>query len=83
MFLWSVFPALIGWFAMVVTPDVGLIMLMAGLGLQWLLDLMLHKRMPLVVTTWMLQLRTLLTVGACTALVYGWYGLRHAIGLAN
>ena len=83
MFLWSVFPALIGWFAMVVTPDVGLVMLMTGLGLQWLLDLMLHKRLPLLISTWMLQLRTLLTIGACSALVYGWYGLQHAIKLAS
>ena len=83
MFLWSVFPALIGWFAMVVTPDVGLVMLMTGLGLQWLLDLMLHKRLPPLISTWMLQLRTLLTIGACSALVYGWYGLQHAIKLSS
>jgi len=68
---------------MVVTPDVGLVMLMTGLGLQWLLDLMLHKRLPLLISTWMLQLRTLLTIGACSALVYGWYGLQHAIKLAS
>ena len=83
MFLWSVFPALIGWFAMVVTPDVGLIMLMSGLCLQWLLDSILHRRLPLLITMWMLQLRTLLTIGACTALIYGWYGLRHAMGAAQ
>jgi hypothetical protein len=76
MFLWSVFPALIGWFAMLLVPDLGLILLMSGFALQCLLDFMLHKRMPAVITPWMLKLRVILTAGACTALVYAWHHLR-------
>ena len=80
MFLGSVIPALIGWFALMVTPDVGLILLASGLLLQWALDLMLYKKQPRLISVWMLRLRTILTIGACTALVFGWYELHHAIG---
>jgi len=81
LFLWSVFPALIGWLAMLVVPDLGLVLLMSGLALQWVLDFMLHKKRPDLIKPWVLRLRTLLTIGACTALVYAWQQLRqHGLG---
>ena len=75
MFLWSVMPALIGWFATLATTDVGLRMLMAGLALQWLLDSMLLRKSPVLMPNWVFRLRTMLTGGALIALGFAWWQL--------
>ena len=75
LFIWSVFPALIGWFATLALPDVGLRMLMAGLALQWVLDGLLARKVPSLIPGWMLRLRTMLTGGAVGALGLAWWQL--------
>lgn len=76
MFIWSVMPALIGWFATLATTDVGLRMLMAGLTLQWLLDSMLLRNSPSLMPAWVFRLRTMLTGAAVTALGFAWWQLQ-------
>jgi hypothetical protein len=73
LFIWSVFPALIGWFATLALPDVGLRMLMAGLALQWVLDTLLVRKVPGLIPGWMFRLRTMLTFGALGALGIAWW----------
>ena len=75
MFIWSVVPALIGWFATLATTGVGLRMLMAGLALQWLLDSMLLRKSPELMPAWVFRLRTMLTGGAISALGFAWWQL--------
>jgi len=75
LFVWSVIPALIGWFATLALPDVGLRMLMAGLALQWVLDGMLMRKVPELIPGWMFRLRTMLTFGALGALGLAWWQL--------
>jgi len=75
LFVWSVIPALIGWFATLALPDVGLRMLMAGLALQWVLDGMLVRKVPELIPGWMFRLRTMLTFGALGALGLAWWQL--------
>jgi hypothetical protein len=75
MFVWSVVPALIGWFATLATTDIGLRMLMAGLALQWLLDSMLLRKSPNLMPAWVFRLRTMLTGGALSALGFAWWQL--------
>ena len=75
MFIWSVVPALIGWFATLATTDIGLRMLMAGLALQWLLDNMLLRKSPGLMPAWVFRLRTMLTSGALAALLVAWWQL--------
>ena len=75
LFVWSVFPALIGWFATLALPGVGLRMLMAGLALQWVLDGLLARKVPGLIPGWMLRLRTMLTGGAVGALGLAWWQL--------
>jgi hypothetical protein len=75
LFVWSVIPALIGWFATLALPDVGLRMLMAGLALQWVLDGMLMRKVPELIPSWMFRLRTMLTFGALGALGLAWWQL--------
>lgn len=75
MFIWSVAPALIGWFATLATTDVGLRMLMAGLALQWLLDSLLLRKSPSLMPAWVFRLRTMLTGGALSALGFAWWQL--------
>ena len=75
LFVWSVIPALIGWFATLALPDVGLRMLMAGLALQWVLDGMLMRKVPALIPGWMFRLRTMLTFGALGALGLAWWQL--------
>ena len=77
MFVWSVIPALIGWFATLSTPDVGLRMLMSGLVLQWLLDSMLLRKAPALMPPWVFRLRTILTAGATSALGVTWWQLLY------
>ena len=79
MFVWSVIPALIGWFAMIgAAPDVGLRMVIAGLVLQWLLDSMLMRKVPDLFPRWVFRLRTILTSGAVAALGLAWWQLFNA-----
>ena len=61
LFVWSVFPALIGWFA--------------TLALQWVLDGLLARKVPGLIPGWMLRLRTMLTGGAVGALGLAWWQL--------
>ena len=79
MFVWSVIPALIGWFAMIgAAPDVGLRMVIAGLVLQWLLDSMLMRKVPDLFPRWVFRLRTILTSGSVAALGLAWWQLFNA-----
>lgn len=75
MFIWSVFPALIGWVAMLASVKIGLLMLITGLTLQWVLDGMLARHAPGLVPNWVLRLRTMLTIGAVSALALAWWKL--------
>lgn len=78
MFIWSVIPALIGWFATLATTEVGLRMLMAGLALQWVLDGMLIRKSPELLPRWVFRLRTMLTGGAVSALAFALWQLLNA-----
>lgn len=75
MFLWSVLPALIGWASIMTEPAIGLRMLIAGLALQWVLDGLLMRRIPNVMPRWVFRLRTILTLGATSALGFAWWQL--------
>lgn len=75
MFLWSVVPALIGWAAIMTEPTTGLRMLIAGLVLQWVLDGLLMRNFPSLIPRWVFRLRTLLTLGATSALGLTWWQL--------
>jgi hypothetical protein len=75
MFVWSVVPALIGWAAIMTEPTVGLRMLIGGLALQWILDGLLMRNVPNLIPHWVFKLRTLLTLGATSALGFTWWQL--------
>lgn len=75
MFYWSVIPALIGWFATLVPPDVGVLMLSAGFALQWLGDAWLSRTYPGVVPGWLFPLRTVLTAGVLATMAIAWWFL--------
>ena len=75
MFYWSVIPALIGWFATLVAPDVGVLMLSAGFALQWLGDAWLTRAYPGVAPTWLFALRTILTGGVLATMAIAWWFL--------
>jgi hypothetical protein len=75
MFVWSVVPALIGWAAIMTEPTLGLRMLIGGLALQWFLDGVLMRNMPNLFPRWVFRLRTMLTLGATSALGFAWWQL--------
>ncbi|MCD8503994.1 MAG: DUF3429 domain-containing protein [Burkholderiaceae bacterium] len=75
MFYWSVIPALIGWFATLVAPDVGVLMLSAGFVLQWLGDAWLVRAYPGVAPAWLFSLRTILTAGVLATMAIAWWFL--------
>jgi hypothetical protein len=75
MFIWSVVPALIGWASIMTEPAIGLRMLIAGLALQWVLDGLLMRKVPNVIPPWIFRLRTILTLGATSALGFAWWQL--------
>jgi hypothetical protein len=75
MFVWSVVPALIGWVSIMTEPTVGLQMLIGGLALQWVLDGLLRRNVPTLMPHWVFKLRTLLTLGATSALGFTWWQL--------
>lgn len=75
MFVWSVVPALIGWASIMTEPALGLKMLIAGLVLQWILDGLLMRKVPSVIPPWVFRLRTILTLGATSALGFAWWQL--------
>lgn len=75
MFYWSVVPALIGWFATLVAPDVGVLMLSAGFILQWLGDAWLVRAYPRVAPRWLFPLRTILTAGVLATMAIAWWFL--------
>jgi hypothetical protein len=75
MFYWSVVPALIGWFATLVPPDVGVLMLSAGFALQWLGDAWLVRTYHGVAPRWLFPLRTILTAGVLTTMAISWWFL--------
>lgn len=75
MFLWSVIPALIGWASIMTEPTTGLRMLIAGLILQWVLDGLLMRNFPTLIPRWVFRLRTILTLGATSALGLTWWQL--------
>lgn len=72
-YFWSVTPALVGWFATLLAPDVGLLLLAAGFGLQWLLDAWLALRGPAFLPPWVFPLRTALTAGVLASLAVAWW----------
>lgn len=73
MFCWSVVPALMGWAAAapIMPADIGLLILMAGFAIQWLLDIALFGKLG--VPVWVIRLRTILTLGVLGALVCAWW----------
>lgn len=75
MFIWSVVPALIGWASIMTEPAIGLRMLIAGLALQWVLDGLLMRKFPTLMPLWVFRLRTMLTLGATSALGFAWWQL--------
>lgn len=75
MFGWSVVPALIGWFATLVAPDVGVLMLSVGFVLQWLGDAWLVRRYSGVAPAWLFPLRTILTAGVLASMAIAWWFL--------
>lgn len=75
MFLWSIVPALIGWASIMTEPTIGLQMLVAGFALQWILDGLLMRSVENLIPRWVFRLRTLLTLGAISALVFAWWQL--------
>lgn len=75
MFGWSVVPALIGWFATLVAPDLGVLLLSMGFALQWLGDAWLVRRYPGVAPIWLFPLRTILTAGVLASMVVAWWFL--------
>ena len=62
----AVLPSLIGWGALLIAPLAGVLVLVAGLLLQLVLDLSLVRQARAPV--WFARLRTGLTVGACLSL---------------
>lgn len=75
MFIWSVVPALIGWASILTEADIGLSMLIACLALQWVLDGLLMRKVPNAIPPWVFRLRTILTLGATSALGFAWWQL--------
>lgn len=75
MFSWSVVPALIGWFATLATPDLGVLMLSAGFALQWAIDAWLVRRYTGVAPAWFFPLRTILTAGVLVSMAVAWWFL--------
>jgi len=75
MFGWSVVPALIGWFATLVAPDLGVLLLSTGFALQWLGDAWLVRRYPGVAPVWLFALRTILTAGVLASMALAWWFL--------
>jgi len=75
MLSWSVVPALLGWIAAVpyMPADIGLLILMFGFSLQWILDIVLFPR--IAIDGWVLKLRTILTIGVLASLVCAWWML--------
>lgn len=73
MFCWSVVPALLGWVgaAPIMPADLGLLILMAGFAIQWLLDIVMFRRLD--IPPWVLKLRTILTLGVLASLVCAWW----------
>ena len=73
MFCWSVVPALLGWVAAVpyMPADLGMLILMSGFALQWIMDIVLFPRIAIAV--WVLKLRTILTIGVLASLVCAWW----------
>jgi hypothetical protein len=75
MFYWSVTPALIGWFATLVPPDIGVLMLSAGFALQWLGDAWLVRAYTGIAPPWLFALRTILTAGVLATMAIAWWFL--------
>lgn len=73
LFMWSVVPALIGWFATITAPDLGVLMLSAGFLIQWVLDAFLSKKRPNLFPPWVFMLRSILTAGVLSALCLAWW----------
>ncbi len=73
--IWSVVPALLAWLALLVTPVVAAIVLVAGFAAQYLQDRRLSRQSSL--PSWYLPLRLRLTSVACTCLAAGAFAARH------
>lgn len=66
MYVWSVMPSLLGWAALLVHPEAGATLLIAGFLTQYRQDLRLTR--VLTLPAWYLPLRLQLTVVACLCL---------------
>jgi hypothetical protein len=75
MFVWSVMPALIGWFATLMPADLGILILAVGFVIQWLLDAGLSRWYPAIFPAWVFRLRTILTAGVLGAVAAAWWWL--------
>lgn len=70
LYIWSVLPALIAWFALSIgCPPLTAGFMIAGFGAQWLLDTRVRRLLNL--PAWYLRLRTQLTLVAILSLALG------------
>jgi uncharacterized membrane protein len=65
LYVWSVVPSLMGWVAVLVTPALGVGLLVAGFLAHYRQDLRLARLLPL--PHWYLPLRLQLTAVACVS----------------
>ncbi len=66
-------PSLLAWLAILLSPTVGLLILVLGLALQFAVDY--RSANAQITPHWFLTLRTILTIGAITSIVVGWLGV--------
>jgi len=69
-------PSLLGWSALLVYSKFGILILVFGFLLQFVIDLRSTKRR--ITPEWYLTLRTILTIGAVVSLMIGWFGVASA-----
>jgi len=70
---WAMVPSLLGWAALLVPPAIGLVLLVIGFVIQFIID---YRSTEAGITPpWFLSLRALLTGGAILSIAVGWLGL--------
>jgi hypothetical protein len=71
-YLWSVIPALLAWPIMVAfTPLQALPWLSAALAFVWIVDVVIYRTQGNL--TWFIKLRSVLTLVACSAMLFAWW----------
>jgi len=73
---WAMVPSLLAWTAILVSPKIGLPVLATGLILQFVVDFRSTKTQ--ITPPWFLKLRVILTVGAVTAILFGWLSVIYS-----